>query len=205
MVGIIDYSVGNLGSIKNMVKYVGGEAKIVEKPDDFIDCDRVILPGVGAFDKGIKSLRNSGLLEKLEYLTLEKKMPTLGICLGAQLMTLNSSEGVENGLGWLNAETVKFNLNSTEYKLPHMGWNEIKTIGKHPIFDGLDNESRFYFVHSYFMQSNDTQQILARTKFGIEFDSGLCDKNIVALQFHPEKSHKFGMKVISNFLNWNPK
>jgi len=147
-------------------------------------------------------LRNSGLLDELNYQVKDLKKPIMGVCLGAQLFTNNSEEGKEAGLGWLDAETIKFALDKETYRLPHMGWNYLTVKADHPLLEGLKDHSRFYFVHNYYLKPSTEKLVLTSSLYGHEFASGLCRDNIVGFQFHPEKSHKFGMKIISNFLKW---
>lgn len=204
MVGIIDYKVGNLGSIANMIKYVGGESIIVDTIDKFEGCDRLILPGVGAFDAGMKSFNESGLKEEVFRLVKEEKIPLLGICLGAQLLTNSSEEGELSGLCLIDAETKKFEFENKRILLPHMGWNKIEKKQDHPLLNGLTNDSRFYFVHNFYLKPKFEENILTITNYSFLFSSGIVKDNVAGVQFHPEKSHKFGKTLMENFLNWNP-
>ena len=201
MIVIVDYGVGNLGSIINMLKKVGVKAVASSKPDVLQQAEKLILPGIGAFDAGMNKLNERGLVPLLNYLALEKKVPFLGLCLGLQLMTKKSAEGRAQGLGWLNAETVrfKFGAEQTHLKVPHMGWNTIDVCQPHPLFTDLESLSRFYFVHSYYVQSHDSEAVLAETDYGFRFHSILGKGNIMGAQFHPEKSHKYGMRLLKNF------
>lgn len=201
MIVIVDYGVGNLGSIINMLKKAGAKAIASSDPDVLQQAEKLILPGIGAFDAGMNKLNERGLVPLLNHLALEKKVPFLGLCLGLQLMTKNSEEGGTQGLGWLDAETVRFKFEGeqSQLKVPHMGWNTINIQQKHPIFTDLETDARFYFVHSYFVKSNNRQEVLARTEYGGSFDSVLGKENILGAQFHPEKSHKFGLHLLKNF------
>jgi imidazole glycerol-phosphate synthase subunit HisH len=202
MIGIIDYGVGNIGSILNMLKKVGHKAEIVNKHSDFTTFRKLILPGVGAFDYGAQKLNESGLWDILNHEVIENKKPILGICLGMQLMTKGSEEGKLKGLGWFEAETVKFNSLSLpkEYKIPHMGWNNILIKKPSSILSAHQQETpRFYFVHSYHVISNEPTEVLFTANYGYDFVSGLEKNNIVGVQFHPEKSHKFGMDLLKHF------
>ena len=201
MIVIVDYGVGNLGSIINMLKKVGVKAVASSKPDVLQQAEKLILPGIGAFDAGMNKLNECGLVPLLNDLALEKKVPFLGLCLGLQLMTKKSEEGRAQGLGWLDAETVrfKFGAEQTHLKVPHMGWNTIDVCRPHPLFTDLESHSRFYFVHSYYVQSHDPEAVLAETDYGFRFHSILGKGNIMGAQFHPEKSHKYGMRLLKNF------
>lgn len=201
MIVIVDYGVGNVGSIINMLKKAGAKAIASSDPTVLEQAEKLILPGIGAFDAGMNKLNERGLVPLLNYLALEKKVPFLGLCLGLQLMTKKSEEGQTPGLGWLDAETVrfKFEAEQPQLKVPHMGWNTIKIRQEHPIFTNLEPDTRFYFVHSYYIKSNDPQEVLAETDYGGAFDSILGKDNILGAQFHPEKSHKFGLRFLKNF------
>ena len=201
MIVIVDYGVGNVGSIINMLKKAGVKAIASSDPNVLEQAEKLILPGIGAFDAGMNKLNERGLVPLLNYLALEKKVPFLGLCLGLQLMTKKSEEGRTPGLGWLDAETVrfKFEAEQSQLKVPHMGWNTIKIRRAHSIFKDLELDSRFYFVHSYFVKSNDPEEVLAETDYGGGFDSILGKDNILGAQFHPEKSHKFGLRFLKNF------
>jgi len=201
MITIVDYGVGNLGSIINMLKKVGFKAIASSDPEVLQQAEKIILPGIGAFDAGMNKLNERGLVPLLNDLALQKKVPFLGLCLGLQLMTLGSEEGQTQGLGWLDAETVRFRFDGEQshLKVPHMGWNTIDLCRPHPLFTDLEPGSRFYFVHSYYVQSHDPAAVLAETEYGVRFASILGKGNIMGAQFHPEKSHKFGMRLLRNF------
>lgn len=201
MIVIVDYKVGNLGSIINMLKKAGAKAIASSDPEVLRQAEKLILPGVGAFDAGMNKLNECGLIPLLNQLVLEKKVPTLGLCLGLQLMTRKSEEGQAQGLGWLDAETrrFKFGPEQSQLKVPHMGWNTIEVRRSHPLFTDLDPEARFYFVHSFYVQSQDPTTVLAETDYGGYFHSIFGKDNILGAQFHPEKSHKYGMRLLKNF------
>jgi glutamine amidotransferase len=197
---IIDYGLGNLLSVKNMFKKIGVNAIISSDFSVIKEAPKLLLPGVGAFDYGMKKIKESGLQDVLNQKVLIEKTPVLGICLGLQIMTKSSEEGMLPGLGWFNAETKKFRLENSSLKVPHMGWNEI-SIKKHSkLFEGMYDDARFYFVHSYQVVPNDETEVLVSAQYGYEFVCGLEKDNVVGVQFHPEKSHKFGMKLLSNFI-----
>jgi imidazole glycerol-phosphate synthase subunit HisH len=201
MIVIIDYQMGNLGSILNMLKKIGTDAVISSKVCDIDRAEKLILPGVGAFDNGMKNLKEAGLLGILNEKVIVQKAPILGVCLGMQLLTKRSEEGILPGLGWLDAETVRFRFPSgiIGMRVPHMGWNTIQTERSSPLVSDLDQESRFYFVHSYHLICNQKEDSLALTPYGYDFTSIVQRENVYGTQFHPEKSHRYGMKVLCNF------
>lgn len=201
MIVIVDYGVGNLGSIINMLKKAGAKAIASSDPAVLGQAEKLILPGVGAFDAGMNKLNECGLVPLLNHLALEKKVPFLGLCLGLQLMTKRSEEGQSPGLGWLDAETLRFKFETAQshLKVPHMGWNTIEIRQSHPLFRDLDPEARFYFVHSFYVQSHDDEAVLAETNYGGYFHSIFGKGNVMGFQFHPEKSHKYGMRLLKNF------
>jgi imidazole glycerol-phosphate synthase subunit HisH len=201
---IIDYGTGNLGSILNMIKKVGGRAIISGNAAEIEQAEKLILPGVGAFDKGMSLLKERNLVELLNYKVLEEKVPILGICLGVQLMTKSSEEGEAEGLKWIDAETVKFNNKKAEkpVKVPHMGWNLVNPRKESRLFHEMHEDPRFYFVHSYHLKCNDDSDILTETHYGYPFVSAIERGNIMGVQFHPEKSHKYGIRLFDNFMNY---
>ncbi len=200
MIVIIDYGIGNLASVLNMFKKIGvRDVKVSGKPEEIAAATKLLLPGVGAFDAGMNQLEQSGLVPVLNKKVLEEKTPILGICLGMQLLTKRSEEGVKPGLGWIDAETVKFNLDpALKLKVPHMGWDYIHVNHANKLVDA-ESRNRFYFVHSYYVKCFDESQSLATSRFGDEFTCMVHKDNIYGAQFHPEKSLKFGMKVLENF------
>jgi len=204
MIVIIDYAMGNLGSVVNMFKKIGEQAIISSDIETIRQADKLILPGVGAFDSGMKKLQERGLISVLNSKVLEDGTPVLGLCLGMQLLTRCSEEGQLPGLGWLDAETIRFKPDATNstLKVPHMGWNSLRICQSHPLLNGFETEPRFYFVHSYYVTCADPQNILAQTHYGEEFTSVVGKGNILGVQFHPEKSHKFGMRLLRNFVEW---
>lgn len=203
MIVIVDYGMGNLGSILNMLKKIGAPAaKISSDAKDIEQAEKLILPGVGAFDTGMQHLRATGLIPLLNEKVLKAKTPTLGVCLGMQLMTKVSEEGELPGLGWFDAETIRFRFDSrqTGLKVPHMGWNTINVKREGVLFRDMHPNARFYFVHSYHFVAHDPSDVLTTTDYGYEFVSAIQRDHIMAAQFHPEKSHKFGMKLYKNFV-----
>jgi imidazole glycerol-phosphate synthase subunit HisH len=202
MITIIDYKTGNLGSIQNILKRIGTDSIVSSDKAEISKATKLILPGVGAFDTGMRNLSELDLVDILNKKVIEEKIPVLGICLGMQLLSTGSEEGSLNGLGWINASTVRFKFeDSFEYKIPHMGWNFIKQHKTSRLFDNMYSDARFYFVHSYFFKANDREDILTSTTYEKEFTSSVEKENILGVQFHPEKSHKFGMKLLKNFVD----
>ena len=200
-VGIVDYGMGNITSIRNMIRHVGGTAAIISEPAGLDTVDKVILPGVGAFDNGMQKLRDRGFEEVLHRVVQQEQKPVLGICLGMQLMTKHSQEGDLTGLGWFDAETYNMQeqINGTGLRIPHMGWNSVTFLREAPIAEGLDAAPRFYFVHGYAVRCANPADILCTCEYGTAITAGILQEHICGVQFHPEKSHKFGMKLLYNF------
>ena len=204
MISIIDYNIGNLLSIKRMLQKVGESDVFITNNSELIQqSSKIILPGVGHFDYGIRQLNNSGLVPLLNDLVFKTQIPILGICLGAQLMTRGSDEGLENGLGWVDAETVAFDRSClpNTFKIPHMGWSDIIIEKECSLFFNMPNQIRFYFVHGFHLLMDNSYDIWLTAEYGYRFCAAYQVKNIYACQFHPEKSHKFGMKLMENFSN----
>lgn len=201
MIVIIDYEMGNVGSIDNMLKKIGAKALISGRHEDISRADKLILPGVGSFDEGMKKLQAMDLISLLNEKVLIRKTPTLGICLGMQLFTRRSEEGMLPGLGWFDADTVRFRFekDAQGLRIPHMGWDEIIPQRASHFLTGLGHQARFYFVHSYHAQCDRKDDVLATTRYGYDFASMIQKDNIVGTQFHPEKSHKFGLRLLQNF------
>lgn len=206
MIAVVDYGIGNLGSIKNMLDRIGADSVVTSDTGTIAAADKLVLPGVGAFDRGMRKLREYGLVPVLEDKVRRQRAKILGICLGMQLFTSKSEEGEEPGLGWIEGETVRFRADEAApdgsgiLPVPHMGWNAAKVQnGACPLFEGLGSAPRFYFVHSYYVRTGNPSNVVARTLYGTEFTSALQDDNIFGVQFHPEKSHKFGMTLLANF------
>jgi glutamine amidotransferase len=203
MITIIDYKTGNLGSIQNILKRIGEDSVVTSDKTIISQSTKLILPGVGAFDTGMRNLLELDLVDILNKKVVEEKTPVLGICLGMQLLSSGSEEGSLNGLGWINASTVRFEFeDSQEYKIPHMGWNFITQHKRSRLLDNMYSDPRFYFVHSYFFKANNPEDILTSTTYEKEFTSAVEKGNILGVQFHPEKSHKFGMKLLKNFIDF---
>jgi glutamine amidotransferase len=202
MIVIVNYGMGNVGSVLNMVQKVGGEAVVSSDPQAISQAGKLILPGVGAFDQGMRNLEELHLRDLLQEQVVQKKTPILGICLGLQLFTRGSEEGSRPGLGWLAANTVRFQPEraSDPIRTPHMGWNTVRPTHEDPLLKGLEKENRFYFVHSFHLVCEDAGDVAGKTLYGYEFDSVIHRGNIMGTQFHPEKSHRFGMQVLKNFV-----
>ena len=200
MITIINYGLGNVSAFENIYRSINIRTKIACRPDDLNDATHILLPGVGSFDKAISNINNViGLKEALNVKALNDKIPILGICLGMQLFTRKSEEGILNGFNWIPGQVKKFK-STKDFKVPHMGWNEVKTNNKKlKILENIDKGSRFYFVHSYYVEVDNKKHSLFKTTFNISFDSGIYKDNLYGVQFHPEKSHKFGMNILKNF------
>lgn len=200
---IVNYGVGNIQSVKNMLKKAGAEDVLISSTEsDIKNANKLIVPGVGHFDHGMKQLNQSGLIPVLNDEVLNKKKVVLGICLGAQLFTNHSEEGDSEGLGWINGRTITFDKTrlSDNHKIPHMGWNSVKILNHCDLDTDLPEDSRFYFVHSFHLQLSNSEEIWMTTKYGYDFASSFYKDNIYGCQFHPEKSHKFGMLLMKNFI-----
>jgi glutamine amidotransferase len=203
MIAIVNYGLGNLGSIKNMLRKIGSDSVITDNQKDIEEATKIILPGVGAFDTGMEKLHETGLVELLNHKAMIEKIPILGICLGVQLMTRRSDEGERPGLGWFNAETIKFDFNGIngKYTIPNMGWNEVELCKESKLFENMFEEPRFYFVHSFHLKADDKADVLTFSHYGYPYASALEHENLMGVQFHPEKSHKFGQRLLTNFVN----
>ncbi|HAN39762.1 MAG TPA: imidazole glycerol phosphate synthase subunit HisH [Chitinophagaceae bacterium] len=203
MVVIIDYKAGNVGSIQNMLKRIGINSTITSDIQAIENASKLILPGVGHFDYGMHQLHASGLVPLLTQKVLQQHTPILGICLGVQLFTEGSEEGVEKGLGWIKGRTVAFDRSQLlpKQKVPHMGWATVADYQHSKLFEGMPADPRFYFVHSYHLQLEQAADCLVKAHYGYDFAAGIEHGNILGVQFHPEKSHKFGMKLLHNFIN----
>lgn len=200
MIGIIDYGVGNIKAFANIYKNLNIPFKIVKDISEFENITKLILPGVGSFDHAMTSLENSGMREKLDELVLEKKIPVIGICVGMQMLAKSSEEGTLNGLGWIDAIVKKFDKSKIKNApLPHMGWNNLKIEKKNKIFDNLEENPRYYFLHSYYFECENKEDVIATATYGEKFDCMINHKNIYGIQCHPEKSHHNGMQLLKNF------
>jgi glutamine amidotransferase len=202
MLMVIDYGVGNVGSIRNMIRHVGREAITVKDPAELEGASGIILPGVGKFGRGMKHLSEGGWIDALNRCVIEQQVPTLGICLGMQLMTRGSEEspGVK-GLGWVAADTLRFQFEAEDrLRVPHMGWNIVKPVAGSSLMDDDYEEKRFYFVHSYHVVCDQDEDVAGTTFYGRRFVSAIQRGNLFGFQPHPEKSHRFGMDVFRKFI-----
>ncbi len=203
MIVIVDYGVGNLLSVQNMLRKAGGEALVSGDVAQILTADKLLLPGVGHFDHGMKMLNASGLREPLDRFALEMRRPVLGICLGAQILGRGSEEGKVPGLGWIDMYCKRLAA-SPGLRVPHMGWNRINQRKPSPLLDGMDEGARFYFVHSYYMNCADRTDVLATALHGVEFTCAVQRGNIVGTQFHPEKSLRHGLALMRAFVEHDP-
>ena len=203
MITLIDYGVGNIFAFQNVYKRLNIPTMIAKRKEDLVNAKKLILPGVGSFDYAMAQLNASGMREKLDELVLEKKVPVIGICVGMQIMGNRSEEGKLEGLKWINSDILKFdeNLIQQRTKLPHMGWNDVDPINNHPLFIGLEKEAIFYFLHSFYFKCKNETESIAISNYGISFSSAVHRENIYGIQFHPEKSHQYGEKLLHNFAN----
>jgi glutamine amidotransferase len=202
MITIINYGMGNLGSVQNMLKRIGVKSIISSDINEIEKAEKILLPGVGAFDAAISKIDELNLRPVLTHMAKEKKVPFLGICLGMQLLTESSEEGVLKGLNFVPAKTIKFKFpENSDLKIPHMGWNLVTKKTESVLTKNFTDEFRFYFVHSYHVKCDSPINSILTTNYGYEFDSAVQNENVFGAQFHPEKSHKYGMQLLSNFAN----
>ena len=196
-VSIVDYGLGNLGSVANMFKRIGADAQRVSTPQEVLDSERVLLPGVGAFDHGARRLRETGLFGPLQEFAASGR-PLFGICLGMQLLFDSSEEGDESGLGLIPGHSRRFRADP-DLRVPHMGWNVVAQRYQDPLLANSVEGSRYYFVHSFHVEPERAEDVLATTPYGVDFVSMARSGSVVGAQFHPEKSHTFGMNILRNF------
>jgi glutamine amidotransferase len=201
MITVVDWGLGNLGSITNMLRYLGVDCRLSSDPGEISAAERLILPGVGAFDAGMQNLSARGLVDALHAVALDRRRPVLGICLGMQLLFEGSEEGERPGLGWLKGRAVKFDLgdNPDRLRIPHMGWSEIELVRPGRLFPASLEGERFYFVHSYHVACADPADVVGTACHGARFTAAVERGLIMGAQFHPEKSHRFGMRVLKAF------
>jgi imidazole glycerol-phosphate synthase subunit HisH len=198
---VIDYELGNLRSVVNALEAVGANVKVSRNKNDLTMADGLVLPGVGSFGDGMANLRGFGLIPVLEELVLRQKKPFLGICVGMQLLSQKSYEGGEwAGLGWLDAQVVRFDAESSGLKVPHVGWNDVISTQDNELLGKAGDRQTYYFVHSYYLQCAELQAVMGHCSYGVEFPAAIQKENIWAVQFHPEKSQKHGLKLLGNFL-----
>ena len=202
MITIVDYGTSNLGSMQNMLKKIGAASAIASTPEALQSATKIIIPGVGSYDSGMHKLNASGMVEALNEKALVQKIPILGVCLGMQLMTESSEEGVSSGLGWVAAKAIRFDQKSDpNLRVPHVGWNIVHGLGDSPLLASMDEETRFYFSHSYFVAPKDRKDVILEAEYGRHRFAAAFEKdNLIGAQFHPEKSHRFGMWFLRNFV-----
>ena len=201
MITIIDYGVGNVFAFQNVFNRLNIPSKIAKSVDDLISVSKLILPGVGHFDYAMSQLNKSGMRDRLDELVLIEKIPVMGICVGMQMMAHKSDEGTLDGLCWIDACVKKFDEATINHhtKLPHMGWNDVIPIKNHPLYKGLEQESIFYFLHSFYFKCSNQKNSISKTDYGINFSSSVQHDNVYGIQFHPEKSHSYGERLLENF------
>jgi len=197
---IVDYGIGNLASIANMLKRVGATCTFATTPDEIVNATSLILPGVGAFDKGMQNLEERGFVEPLTKKVMVDRTPILGLCLGMQLFAESSEEGKREGLGWIGGRCIRFRPDPNNHiKVPHMGWNKLSVAQEHPLMADLGPDPKFYFVHAYHVVDVPSDQIVAIVTHGVEFPAVIARDNVMGVQFHPEKSHRYGVRLMRNF------
>lgn len=201
MIHIVDYGLGNIQAFVNVFKRLGFDAMRARSKEDLHEVTKLILPGVGAFDHAMELLDASGMREMLEQLVTQDKVPVLGICVGMQILAESSEEGVKTGLGWVRGHVRSFagNPASAALPMPHMGWNDVTPIAASTLFKGLENDARFYFLHSYYFECADVTNATARSDYGFQFECAVQSENVFGVQFHPEKSHHWGTAFLKNF------
>lgn len=201
MIAVVDYGMANIGSVLNMFRKVGAAAVASADVATLRSAKKIVLPGVGAFDSAMERLRQLDLVGPLTELALERRVPVLGICLGMQLLLESSEEGDTRGLGWIPGRVRRFAFSGENVRLriPHMGWNELKLAKASTLFQGVTEPQRFYFVHSYYAQCDNAADVLGTASYGSEFVAAVEHDNVAGTQFHPEKSHRFGMRLLQAF------
>jgi glutamine amidotransferase len=200
MITIVDYGVGNISALLNMFEYLGVDASATSVPREIIDAQKLVLPGVGAFDKAMRELRERDLVSPLNVAVLERRVPVLGVCLGMQLLARRSEEGSEPGLGWIDADVRRIHPPAdSNLKVPHIGWSEIDPTGASPLFERREARERFYFVHSFHMVCERLADVAAQIDYGGPLVCAVGRDNIHGAQFHPEKSHRFGMRLLRDY------
>ena len=201
MIHVVDYGLGNIQAFETIYKRLEIEAVRAKTADDLRDVNKIILPGVGSFDHAMELLDASGMRQPLEQLVWEDKVPVLGICVGMQILAHSSEEGVGDGLGWVDGRVRGFSSNpaSAALPMPHMGWNDVVPVAGSLLFKGLEDDARFYFLHSYYFECSDSRNVAARSSYGFQFDCAVQNDNVFGVQFHPEKSHHWGAALLKNF------
>ncbi|MDO9384684.1 MAG: imidazole glycerol phosphate synthase subunit HisH [Hyphomicrobiaceae bacterium] len=201
MITIVDYGLGNIRAFQNMYKRMGVETRSARTADELCNAERIVLPGVGAFDHAMELLDASGMRGTLDELVLGHSVPILGVCVGMQILAESSEEGVRKGLGWIKGSVRHFKSEpaTNGLPLPHMGWNDVTTAEADPLFNSLETGSRFYFLHSYYFECAQPQEVTARAQYGANFTCAVKSGKIRGVQFHPEKSHHYGAQLLKNF------
>lgn len=203
MIDVLDYGIGNFGSVIRMIEKVGGSARRISTPEDILRANKIILPGVGHFDRGMSQIHERGLVEALRERVVQQGTPIMGICLGMQLLCASSEEGVLPGLAFVDAHVRKFHsLPGQNLKIPHMGWNTVRVVRSNPLVVTASEEQRFYFVHSYYVEPDVPDLAIVMATHGVEFCAAFQAGNIFGAQFHPEKSHRFGMALMKRFVDF---
>lgn len=201
MIVVMDYGMGNSGSVLNMIRKVGGEAVVTADAETIAHAGKLVLPGVGAFDAGMRALQAGGIADALRQAVTTRKVPLLGICLGMQLMLESSEEGTLPGLGLVPGKVTRFRVESQGLRVPHMGWNTVRRVKPCALLEAGEEEQRYYFVHSYYVECTDTNDACGITHYGHDFVSAFERDNLMGVQFHPEKSHRFGMALFRRFVS----
>lgn len=203
MITLVNYGLGNIQAFVNIYKRLNIPVSVADNTEELVKATKIILPGVGAFDWAMTRLNESGMRTCLDELVLSEKRPVLGVCVGMQMMAKKSDEGKLEGLNWIDAEVKKFDDTDFEQKthLPHMGWNDVMPQKENCLFEQMENNPRFYFLHSYYFLPHKSKEILAVTEYNYEFASAVYSDNIFGVQFHPEKSHQWGIQLLKNFAN----
>ncbi|XZE67940.1 imidazole glycerol phosphate synthase subunit HisH [Leptospira interrogans serovar Hardjo] len=201
MIGILDYGVGNLKAFANILKGLNFNHQIVKTEQELKSCTKIILPGVGSFDSVMDKLTESGIRNVLTDLVMSKKIPVLGVCVGMQILALSSEEGIKSGLGWIRGRVKKFNFDRSDsfLTIPQIGWNEVSSIREKILLLNLEKNPRFYFLHSYYMECEEDNDVIAMADYGGDFACAVNRDNIFGTQFHPEKSHHNGVALLRNF------
>ncbi len=201
MITIVDYGLGNVGAFANTYKRMDLPVRIARTADDLASAERIVLPGVGAFDHAMDLLDASGMRDTLEDLVVEKKRPVIGVCVGMQMLAEGSDEGERAGLGWISGRVRHFSHapSNADLPMPHMGWNDVKPAAGERLFKGLESDARFYFLHSFYFEATDLADVAAHTSYGLEFACAVRRGHVQGVQFHPEKSHHFGSTLLKNF------